>query len=76
MTGMNDLSASIDGLIETAMKVKAERDTVRAELSDLLEVIDEARIALKGCSDFDDNGDPNWAMKLLVLANKYDEVPR
>lgn len=71
---MSTLEQSIAVLGETALKIKAERDKYYDALDNVLNALQEARTALDGCSDINENGGPNWAMTLLMLTDKYEEI--
>lgn len=73
-TSIVDLSQAIDNLTATALKVKAERDKLYGALANIIFVLDDAQKQLGNLSDITDSGGPNWAMKLLQMAEQYERL--
>ncbi len=58
----------------TVIALKVERGKFYDALDNVLNAIQDSRGALDNYSDIDSEGRANWAMALLQLADKYEEI--
>lgn len=74
---ISNAESALDGAIaklgDTALKIKADRDRLYDGLDNLCAAVQYAKVELEGCSDIDDEGRPNWAMKLLQVAEACEK---